>query len=398
MADAAALKAAQEAAEAAARDGRVPPTGDATPGSADTAPAKTPAPTPAMPAGDVTPDKGSATGRGAEPGGTGATRAMDDAHVGVMFERFHKLTFDQMTQMQDMVRAQMQASTENTRTMVAALKPKTDTPHARINGLGRKFNGDRDALSMWVFAVSEDFQVLGRVTDADRVAYAVTLLEGAALHWFYAKCKLDQRPATWVAFLAGLRTQFASQEDQVRLRQDLFELRQTGTLGAYIQRFQEKYFLIEGLDSTTTMFAFQRGMTATLLAETLRRHPKDLEETFRYAREADEALARARPPAPPAPVTTRRPWTPAPSAPSTPGPTSTTTAPRIDVHAITTEPLRTKMTPEVKAALMKSGSCFKCRQPGHMIVDCPERRELKPATAAHVEMTASAQPVPNGTR
>ena len=51
----------------------------------------------------------------------------------------------------------------------------------------------------------------------------------------------------------------------------------------------------------------------------------------------------------------------------------------------------TKLTPEERAALQSSGSCFRCRQPGHMARNCP--RGAARISAA----TISEEPVPVST-
>ena len=275
-----------------------------------------------------------------------------------------------------------------------------------IKGAGQTFNGNREDLAMWVFSTEADFRVLSRQEDADKITYAGTLLRGAALHWMFARSRAAAGlPRTWDAFKEALQEQFGSALEQGRLRQDLFALRQSGTLPAYLDKFQQLFFLVDGMDGETALFAFTQGLAPTIAAEVLRARPVDLDAAMRAARIADDALARAKT-FPRAVDTTKtatsvpfkKPWTPAAAS----GPVG---APVINVHALAATPggaRRPPVTMDQRAELMRAGACFKCRRPGHVAATCPERSIT--AAMAAVEAagpggaSGDAPPLPNASR
>lgn len=258
------------------------------------------------------------------------------------------------------------------------------TAPVRPRGLGKPFKGEPDELILWIFAVEEDFRALRRETDDEQVTYAISLLQDAALAWFYGLCKDRRRPATWEAFTEAARTQFLSAADQGRLRQQLFELRQTGDFAAYVAAFWRVYLRTDGLDAASAVYAFVQGLTVRARAEVIRGNPADVHAAVRLAQTWEDAQSRVTytRPAPVAPGGFKPRWVPPTTSPA---PSRNPAPPAIDAHAIQANPLtpRPKLTPELRAELSRLGACFKCRQVGHMAQDCPERRAGGDATVGN---------------
>ena len=120
----------------------------------------------------------------------------------------------------------------------------------------------------------------------------------------------------------------------------------------------------------------------------------------------DESLMQTRQPTAPAPA--RRTVINNPvinvqgtTAPGTPAPARGTTPARATTPAIKIEAARqyTKLTPEERTQLARTGGCFRCRQQGHMARDCPRNaitvnaatvpEESAPATTESTETPAS---------
>lgn len=249
----------------------------------------------------------------------------------------------------------------------------------RVKPRGRVFEGKKDTLATWIFGTEQDFEALNRVNDHDKMVYAVTLLEGAALQWFQNLVQLGMRPVTWEAFKTAAEGQFCAEDEQVRLRDELAALRQTGTVQKYCDDFMHVFLRVRNMDECTAKQLFCLGLNARLRAEVRIRKPAVLQDAIRLAQSFQDVFSDVEPMRKQysgqaaAAATFQRPQETRAVGAMRQGTAAAAgaSATKADLHATAVLPRPPKLTATEKERLMRIGGCFKCREPGHIAAACP---------------------------
>ncbi len=322
-----------------------------------------------------------------------------------------------------LISAMMQSSRESTMELMGSLQQQllrivregqveAGAGFTKPRPKGQMFDGARDQLQIWLFAIEEDFKATRRTSDEDRIAYAITLLEGAALWWLYGLTKRGERPTTWNDFKRQLGLTFRSDNDQVRLREELRGVRQITTVAKYAAEFTRVLLRTEGIDEYSALLHFYDGLNPRLIAAVRDRAPETVLDAIRYAQNQEDAQARVggerekeRPwQAKPDGNTTRPTWIPK----STSTGSSTTTASSSTAKATMAQTVMAeaqavgqskkqftfpgKLGADERERLLRQGACFKCRQQGHTAAQCPVQWPERPERdAAYAERVAGFQ-------
>ncbi len=277
-------------------------------------------------------------------------------------------------------RAATDAATQRAQAATASTTSRATEPF-RLKPKGEMFNGDRDKLRLWLLSTEEDFRVTHQRTDDDKIAFAGTFLSEAARSWFLSLRATNAVPHTWAAFSAAITAQFTPVGSQHRLREEMGNLVQKTTVVAYIHAFQQLALQMVDLDPTSALVHFLRGLRADVRVPVHMFSPPDVATAMRLAQSTEDALATSRP----------RPT-------STPATVAAMAArPAASATALEGAATRVKLSARERWDLRQAGCCFKCRQPGHIAADCPERAALAPTTPAPAT-AAPAPPAGNGAR
>ncbi len=300
-----------------------------------------------------------------------AVAGIDTAELAALVTAVSQASRDQSRELARVFQQQMERwQDRESSTGAGFTKPK---PQQRV------FDGNPEKLRIWLFSIEEDFKATRRTSDDDRLAYAVSLLDGPAIYWFYGLDKMGQRPRTWAQFRGAILHQFRSDDEQVRLREVLSCVKQTTSVRKYIADFMEVYLSTENMDQHSVLLYFFKGLHAKISTEVRLRAPTTLAEAMRVAQTVDDAMPFER--------EKLRPWATATTAAASTAPRaaaaaskgeSTTTA--AELHAAGGAfKFPPKLTAAERERLLRTGSCFKCRQQGHMSADCPVAWPVKKA-------------------
>jgi len=118
----------------------------------------------------------------------------------------------------------------------------------------------------WMLQCQNIFLAQGIADEQKRIHYAATGFESAALHWYLNRVQVAQvanNPnvfANWAAFAAALRIAFQPPNHQQYLRQQLKQLRQTGTVQEYGMAFRNLLGQIDDMAEADKIAYFVKGM------------------------------------------------------------------------------------------------------------------------------------------
>jgi Retrotransposon gag protein len=118
----------------------------------------------------------------------------------------------------------------------------------------------------WMLQCQNIFMAQGIAEGQQRIHYAATGFEGAALHWYLNRVQVAQAAnnanvfADWAAFADALRVAFQPPNHQQYLRQQLKQLRQTGTIQEYGMAFRNLLGQIDNMAEEDKIAYFVEGM------------------------------------------------------------------------------------------------------------------------------------------
>ena len=116
------------------------------------------------------------------------------------------------------------------------------------------------SLDRWVQDVNQQFAYYGIATDAEQVRVACALLKGQALDW-WAEHAGPARPATWAAFVAGLKARFQLVTNSQQARVQLDALHQGSKSTAdFISAFKGLVGRVPGMTDEEQMHHFLRAV------------------------------------------------------------------------------------------------------------------------------------------
>jgi hypothetical protein len=165
----------------------------------------------------------------------------------------------------------------------AASQPSGSGSSQRLKPVKPKNYSGRGDLDAWLFSVRNYCHASSAESEPAVVAFAGTLLDGAALDWwrmFHESRPLDV-PQTLDAFEVAIRDRFA------RTTSRLFKHKQHGALREYVQSFQRLAVKCKTMAPLTTVQLFLNGLKDDIHTEVYRQDPKTLEEAIRLAERYD---------------------------------------------------------------------------------------------------------------
>ena len=159
------------------------------------------------------------------------------------------------------------------------------------------FYGDkREDLQAWIFQAEEQFNLLGIQDDETRIALAGIAMRKNAKTWYRSirdPTVEGDHVTTWTEFLQELKNNF-SPADPVQLARDqLFDLRQYGSVRDYSAMFRQICNQIPKISEEEKLDKYIRHLKPRIKRELVMRHPDDLSEAMRLAEAADINIERS---------------------------------------------------------------------------------------------------------
>ena len=239
------------------------------------------------------------------------------------------------------------------------------------------------ALTWQSIATTQGVSLADDADTSGQVALAATRLTGQALWWYHhiwsplVEAMAPSKPK-WSELITSLQAQFEPLPPSFIARAELRALRQTGTLADYINRFRHLNDSIEDMAEVDRVDNFIRGLKPALQAKVNMSLPENLITATTVA-VRQEAAYQAMVPAVRRPGQSNQPFRvrPAPTSHDV-GHLAAVEGEVDDEKEHTSLSLAAmqspspKLTDEVRAELMRSGKCFRCRQAGHISKNCPK--------------------------
>jgi hypothetical protein len=210
------------------------------------------------------------------------------------------------------------------------------------------------------------------------VALAATRLTDAALEWYHDTwtpmvVAMAPTKPKWIELITALQAQFEPLPPSFVARSELRALRQTGTLNDYINRFRHLNSSIPDMAEADRVDNFIRGLKPALQAKVNMSLPHNLTTAYTVAVRQEAAYQAMVPNRPRVAQQNNRPRTP-PDV----GHLAAVEDESDDEKGNSSLSLAAmqapspKLTNELRAELLKSGKCFRCRQAGHISKNCPK--------------------------
>lgn len=272
-----------------------------------------------------------------------------------------------------------------------------DKPPVRLVNSVPKFAGTApENVSTWLYVVDQEFKFSG-VPEGHRLNYITSLLEGSALQWWINRDRAkDRGTATiiedWASFAQNLRAAFESPQHSRKVRAQLMNMRHNyvkdgSTIREHAYQFRSlfgqlpdpsepdcvEYFVNSLRPSTKAWLDLQRIQTvdeaiAAAIEYENAYYPVESSSRGHFQSSRDRRVGE------------RTSLGPSRIQPRGPG------------------QLRPKLTDHEREALMKIGACFKCRQKGHTVAECPEltgRAVPRGKTVHHISVEDTPPSFPN---
>lgn len=331
-------------------------------------------------AGPTSPAQGPAPGPGALP-------AANPAQMAQWLE-LQQQQLAAQAQQQQMLMDAVQALNQRTESLQLPqqLPPLTSTLNFKPLRFKdpETFHGKRsEDVTSWTLQVSDylDFAAV-RNSDTERVAYAAQLLRGNARMWWQAKKEDAAKgntvlPTTWEQLRAELLREYLPINDARLARDQLANLRQTGSVQALVYQYRALCLRIKDMSDSEKLDRFLRALKAPIQKELEIKEVSTFEEACTLAERIDRITYADRSynaskgryhgnHRSGSDYSSRH--------ASSGGPTP------MELGAFNAPPRRDptkshfrKLTPEEREELRRTGRCFYCRQPNHRALDCPSR-------------------------
>lgn len=225
----------------------------------------------------------------------------------------------------------------------------------------------------WLFVMDTYLNASSLTLDIERITVASGYLRGAALTWWRQANREGNpnRPTTWLAFCNGLISTFRPLNPSEIARDLLARLKQTTSVRQYASAMRDAALEIPGISDDELKDRFIRGLKPATQGEVRLREPGSFEQAVKIADRYDALrYSFKRPNVIPGPPFHNG---------SSNGPSAMELGAALDASPSSHTPRhqqRPKLTFQLRQQLIKEGKCFFCRQPGHMAMNCPERKKL----------------------
>jgi len=225
----------------------------------------------------------------------------------------------------------------------------------------------------WIFVMNTYLTACHIHLDIERITIASGYLRDAALTWWRQVNQEGNpnRPTTWAAFCQVLTCTFQPLNPAEVARDTLARLRQTTSVRQYAAMIRNTALEIPGITDDELKDRFIRGLKPATMAEVRLRAPTSFAQAVQLADRYDTLRYSITRPA-------AMPSVPFPSGSSN-GPSAMELGATLDASHNSPAPRhqpRPRLTPQLRQQLIKEGKCFLCRKPGHMAMNCPERKKL----------------------
>jgi hypothetical protein len=262
-----------------------------------------------------------------------------------------------------------------------------------------KFSGSRTTLRNFRIAIEAIFRLVpGRFpTDATRIAYMATLLDGAALTWYGNLIERSDAAAQAILtnnpdFVNELENTFGDIDRQRMSQDSLYELRQRGrSFNQYLTEFQQlasqsgfndtalTAHLLHNADTRLQAEANRVGIISTMAFRDVAARLALIDANFhREDQRRDRQRQQGNGPSINSshPRNSSRP-TSVPVAPSSSLPSSSTATP-MDLSTVNRR--SGPLTPAEKEERFRKGLCLYCGKPGHTADVCPSKAKWTSST------------------
>ena len=250
----------------------------------------------------------------------------------------------------------------------AVAVPTAPAPTIKL-GKPEKFEGRRDDVDRFVYAIKVQFTLQPTLDDHHKVLYMISFLAGVRPQLWATNVRETEHELmhNFALLEEAFRLQYGDPNRAATAQSKLETLRQTSSVAEYATRFQENILHLHVTDETKT-YHFWRGLhhsIKTAIANSgekpsvyseLEKRALVIDQVQQERRREIERETRYRPP---------------------PAASSSTPAPRPrpnDVVPMEVDVIRhSRLTPEQREHRRRNGLCLFCGQKGHLIRACPVR-------------------------
>ncbi len=122
------------------------------------------------------------------------------------------------------------------------------------------------------------------------LSVAVTCLRSSAERWFQRLCATGQTPLDFEDLCQQLERQYGVIDEQRKARDALLTLRQTHSVGDYIQKFESVVVCITDITESEALHKFIHGLKTDIKSRLLVSNPSDINEAMQFAQSLDDVL------------------------------------------------------------------------------------------------------------
>jgi hypothetical protein len=191
-----------------------------------------------------------------------------------------------LARMQQELQQKQQAEIQYLAGKLAALEAREQRPTVDRTVTIDNFDGSSDVIDTWLLQLELATKAF---SDAQRMDLAEQHFRGSALLWLHElQCTGVQRPEAWREWKARLQKRFEPINADERYRQQLAELRQTGSLQLYTQQFSSLCLRLPDITGRQKIFQYIRGLREAVRQEVQARRPASFDDAVQLADHFDD--------------------------------------------------------------------------------------------------------------
>jgi Retrotransposon gag protein len=104
-----------------------------------------------------------------------------------------------------------------------------------------------------------------QIPDRAMISQATLLLEGHAFTWWMMLTREHRTLTNWQQFEYNITNQFQSFNASLRARDQLYSLKQIGSVTDYIGKYNTLIYQIDDLSESETFYQFKKGLKPAVL-------------------------------------------------------------------------------------------------------------------------------------